>query len=631
MPRPVSKQSKRTLVPRSVLFGNPEKSSPKISPDGLLLGYLAPDSAGILNVFVRNLDGTEEFQVTRDSHRGIRFFEWQLDSRALLYIQDKDGDENWHLFQSFLQDGTTRDLTPFPDIHTQIVAGTPEFPDQVVVALNKRDVHCHDAYRLDLETGQLELAATNPGDVTSWTADYRLRVRAASALSPGGDSMLRFRESEEADWREVLRWGPEEAFGGILGFTQDNARLLVTTSVDANTARLLEVDPRDGDIRVLAEDPRFDVAETILHPSKHYPQAVRFVRERAEFKVLDAKVGPVFDLFEETLDGDLSIASRDLSGNHWVIGEVMDDAPPRYWHYDAAGDGLQFLFSTRTELNRFRLAPMKPFSFRAADGMRLYGYLSFLAEQEPADLPMVLLVHGGPWVRDTWGFSSEVQWLANRGYVVLQVNFRGSAGFGKEYLNAGNREWGSAMLDDLLAGRDWALEQGYGDPDRVGIFGGSYGGYAVLSALAFRPEEFACGVDVVGPSSLLTLIRSIPPYWTPMKSIFTRRVGDVEQDEEFLKSRSPLFKADQIRRPLLIAQGANDPRVKRAESDQIVASMRERGQDVTYLVFPDEGHGFARPENRKKFYAAAERFLADHLGGWSQPPSPAEEWRDLME
>jgi len=289
------------------------------------------------------------------------------------------------------------------------------------------------------------------------------------------------------------------------------------------------------------------------------------------------------------------------------------------------------LFSNRSDLERYTLARMRPISFVARDGLTLHGYLTLPVGVPPKNLPMVLNVHGGPWARDTWGLDPEAQWLANRGYAVLQVNFRGSTGYGKKFLNAGDREWGGAMHHDLLDAKQWAVREGYADPDRVCIYGGSYGGYATLVGLTFTPEVFACGVDIVGPSSIVTLIRSIPPYWAPMKSVFDKRVGSVENEEEFLNSRSPLFKADQIRKPLLIAQGANDPRVKQAESDQIVAAMRRNELPVTYLVFPDEGHGFARPENRLKFYAATEQFLAEHLGGRAEPPAESENWGALLQ
>ena len=331
--------------------------------------------------------------------------------------------------------------------------------------------------------------------------------------------------------------------------------------------------------------------------------------------MLDSEISRDLDYLAEQNPGEVRIASRTLDDALWVVHYAQDTQPSSYYLYERAFQKLEFLFTTRSALEGATLAEMLPVAIPSRDGLTLNSYLTLPPGIEPRNLPLVMNVHGGPWVRDGWGYDPESQWLANRGYAILQVNYRGSSGFGKRFLHAGDREWGAKMHDDIIDAVNWAVEKGYADPAKVAIYGGSYGGYAALVGAAFTPDVFVCSVDIVGPSSLITLINSIPPYWEPLKKVFIVRVGDPESEREFLESRSPLFKADQIKCPLLIAQGANDPRVKQAESEQIVSALREKGKDVEYLLFEDEGHGFARPENRLKFYAAAERFLAKHLGG----------------
>jgi dipeptidyl aminopeptidase/acylaminoacyl peptidase len=617
------------MIPREVLFGNPEKAAPKISPDGRLLAYLAPNADGVLNVWVRTLGKDDDQVVTNDKKRGIRFYLWQWDSQNILYIQDKDGDENWNLYQTSLKTRRTRNLTPFDGIQAQLVAADQKYPDTLLVALNIDDPRAHDVYRLNLRTGALELDVKNPGDVAAWTADNNLVVRAAQVFLSDGGNEIRVRNDAKTPWRTLLRWGREESLGGVAGFTPDNKALWLASSVGANTLRLSEVDIASGRSKVVAEDPDYDVGDQLLHPSTNRLQAVSFVRERTEWQVIDTSIQEDFAALLKVRDGDFSVVSRDLSDKLWIVAYVLDNAPVSYYAYERATKGSYFLFSNRPKLEKFKLANMKPISFHARDGLKIHGYLTLPSGKDPKNLPMVLNVHGGPWGRDTWGLNNEVQWLSNRGYAVLQINFRGSTGYGKKFLNAGDREWAAKMHDDLIDGKKWAVEQGFADPRRICIYGGSYGGYATLVGVTFTPGEFACGVDIVGPSNLVTLLKSIPPYWEPVRALFRQRVGDEEKEEEFLKSRSPLFKADQIRVPLLVAQGANDPRVKQAESDQIVAMARKNGKDVLYLVFPDEGHGFARPENRLKFYAATEAFLAQHLGGAAQPPGAKEKWEEL--
>lgn len=617
-----------TLIPRTVLFGNPEKVGPQVSPDGKLLAYLAPD-AGVLNVWMRTLGRDDDRVVTADRKRGIRAFFWQEDSAHVLYIQDQDGDENWHIYQTGLTSGQTRDLTPFAGVQARIVAIDPNFPDTMLVGLNQRDPQLHDVHRLNLKDGTLELDTQNPGDVAGWTADNRLQVRIAQVLLPDGGTEIRLRDDAQSAWKTFQTWSPDETFGGVAGFTPDDRGVWLLSSVDANAARLVQVDLASQETAVVAEDAQYDVSGILSHPKRRTLEAVRFTRARSEWTLVDQALALDFEALRQVRDGDFNIASRDLEDTTWIVSYLVDNGPVYYYAYARATREATLLFSNRPALEDYDLARMQPVSFVARDGMTIYGYLTLPVGVEPRLLPTVLVVHGGPWARDTWGLDSQAQWLASRGYAVLQINFRGSTGYGKAYLNAGDREWAGTMHDDLLDGKAWAIAQGYTDPQKVAIYGGSYGGYAALVGLAFTPDEFACGVDIVGPSNIISLIRSIPPYWVPIKASFDKRVGKIDTEEDFLKSRSPLFKADQIKSPLLIAQGANDPRVKQAESDQIVEAMRKNDKPVEYLVFGDEGHGFARPENRLKFYAAAEEFLSKYLGGRAEPAAPEESAAEL--
>jgi dipeptidyl aminopeptidase/acylaminoacyl peptidase len=611
------------LIPREVLFGNPVKSQAQISPNGKILAYLAPDEKGVMNVWVRTLGQNDDRVVTADRKRGINVYDWQQDSEHILYGQDRDGDENYHVYQTNLKTKNTRDLTPFQGVQARRPITDSNFPEQILVALNIRDRRLHDMYRVNLKNGALELDTESLGEGSEFFVDNKFQVRAARVMLPDGGGEIRVRGDAKSPWRGFQNWGPEDIVV-VRGFSPDDTGIYLASNVDANVLRLLEVDLDTGKRKVLAEDEQFDVGAILTHPKTHKLEAVVFSRQRREWTFFDRSLQADFDTLGKVRDGDLSI-NRDLADKTWIVSYESANAPVATYAYDRPGKKATFLFDNRPTLEKYKLAQMQPISFTARDGMTIYGYLTLPVGLEPKNLPMVLLVHGGPWFRDYWGLNNEVQWLANRGYAVLQINFRGSEGYGKNYINAGEREWGGKMNDDLIDGKNWAVKQGHADPDKVGIMGMSYGGYATLVGLAFTPDEFACGVDVVGISNLMTWLTPLKPF----KAWQKRMWGDIETEPEFLKSRSPLFKADQIKAPLLIGHGANDPRVKQAESDQIVEAMRKNGKPVEYIVFPDEGHGFARPENRMKFYAAAEAFLAKYLGGRAEPPSEKENVDDL--
>ncbi|MBD0336454.1 MAG: S9 family peptidase [Cyanobacteria bacterium Co-bin13] len=606
------------LIPREVLFGNPERTQPRLSPDGAYLAYIAPNEQNVLQVWLRTVGQEDDRPLTADRKRGIRAYFWAYDGKHLIYLQDADGDENFHCYSVNIQSGSVRDLTPFQGVKAQPIELDPAFPDQFLVGLNLRNPQVFDVHRVNLMTGAVETDTENPGNILGWTVDAEFKVRAAIAATPTGGTELLYRETPDQDWRTLRQWGPEEQASPV-GFSADGGTLYLTASHDANASRLLALNLTSQEETVIAEDTQYDVGGVEIHPTRHTLQAVAFYRERLEWQVLDREIADDFDAIAAAHAGEFSLVSRTLADDRWLVSYTTDDGPVYYYTYDRASRTSTVLFSNKPALEGLPLASMQPIQYSARDGLTLHGYLTKPVDSAASPLPTVLLVHGGPWARDRWGFSPLVQWLANRGYAVLQVNFRGSTGYGKAFLNAGNREWAAKMHDDLIDGVNWLVEQGIADPAKIAIMGGSYGGYATLVGLTFTPEVFAAGVDIVGPSNILTLLNSIPPYWEAMRAQMYHRIGNIETEEDFLRSRSPLFKIDQIQKPLLIAQGANDPRVKQAESDQIVTAMRQAGKPVEYVLYTDEGHGFARPENQLHFYAIAEAFLQKHLGGQCEP------------
>ncbi|HYY09490.1 MAG TPA: prolyl oligopeptidase family serine peptidase, partial [Kineosporiaceae bacterium] len=523
-------------------------------------------------------------------------------------------------------EGASRDeraqlVTPGSGVQARIVAHNRWHRGEVLVALNARDPQLHDLHRLDLATGELTLVAENPG-FAEWLVDADLTVRGGAAMTPdGGLTVLLGSADGEGQYEPYLQVPPDDAAStGVLGFTRDGASLLVMSSIDANATRLERHDLATGERTVLAADDAYDVGGVWLDPATLEPQAVEFERDRQDVLLLDPALQVDLDRLRALGEGDLAVGRRERTDRLWTVTLAPSDGPVRYFVYDRATGESRYLFPHRAELEGLPLAPMEPFSYTARDGLTVHGYLTFPPGVERRGLPAVLDVHGGPWARDTWGFDAEAQWLANRGYVCVQVNFRGSTGYGKAFLNAGDKQWGAAMQDDLTDAVEHVVAQGWVDRDRVGIYGGSYGGYAVLAGAAFTPEVYRCGVDLVGPSNLLTLLASVPEYWRPVIAMMYRRVGDPETEAALLRDRSPLSAVEQIRIPLLVVQGANDPRVKQAEAEQIVAALRDKGLPHEYLLFGDEGHGLAKPQNRETFYARAEAFLAEHLGGRVQSP-----------
>ena len=613
------------LIPLEDLFGNPERAGARISPDGTMLGYLAPE-AGRLNVWVRPLAGGDDEGtcVTHDHVRGISSWMWSRDSTRVLYVQDQGGNEDFHLHVADLDRPTeaARDVTPFDGVRASIVDVPHSDPTSVLVAMNRRDPSAFDVHRVDLATGDLALVAENPGDVGDWVTDPQGRLLAAVAQTPDGDTEIRVRGAEGEPFRPLAVYANEDG-GDVHGFTPDGGGLWVASARGTDRKRLVRLDVATGDEAVVDEHPAVDLTGVVLRSRTGELLSAVYLVDRLEWHHHDETFGAAVEAARGLHPGDLQGISRDDAEQRWVVTFNDDREPGVTFSFDArTGDG-RFLFKPRPALDRAVLAPMEPVVLTSRDGLPLHSLLTVPLGAARTGLPMVLLVHGGPWAQDVWGYSPEVQLLANRGYAVLQVNYRGSTGYGKSFTHAAEGEFGRKMHDDLVDAVDWAVAEGIADPDRVAIYGGSYGGYAALCGVTLTPDLFAAAVSYVGPSSLVTLIRSFPAYWRPfLQGTWFRYVGDPgteeEPDEEVvadLLSRSPLTHVDRITTPLMVVQGANDPRVTKVESDQIVAALRARGVDVEYLVKDDEGHGFANPENRLDLYRAMEAFLARHLGG----------------
>lgn len=610
------------LIPLELLLGDPVKANPQISPDGTRLAYLAP-LEGVLNVWIQDLGKTEARPLTQDQDRGIRDYFWAHDRRHLLYLQDKNGNENWRLYAVDTATGEVKDLTPFEGTQVGMLALDKHFPNDVMVTMNKENPQFHDAYRIDLETGGIRLEAKNPGKISQWICDSSLKIRGALFARDDGGYDLAVREHETSEWRTVAGWGLEDSLAsGPVSFSKDGKALYLKDSRGSDTARLVKLDIDSGKMRVLAGDPRYDIADCLIHPDTYEVRMVLVIKDRMEWVLLERGLGRDLKALKRLRRGDIMIRSGDNADEKWIVGFAEDQGPVSFYLYDRRTRKGTFLFSNQPDLAKYRLNAMKPIRFNARDGFEIHGYLTSPGTAKQKNMPLVLLVHGGPWSRDVWGYHPVVQWIANRGYACLQVNFRGSAGFGKKFINAGNREWGGTMQEDLTDAVQWAVNNKLADPGRVAIFGASYGGYAALAGAAFTPDLYRCAVDAVGPSNLLTFLKSIPPFWATERAMIYARVGNPDTDEELLKARSPFFAADRIKIPVLIAQGANDPRVQESESRQIAQALEQKGVEHEYILFPDEGHWFARPGNRLKFYRAAEKFLARHLGGeeegWSQ-------------
>lgn len=616
------------LIPRAALMGNPVRAQGKVSPDGRWLSWLAPLD-GVMNIWVApKADPDAARAMTSATQRPIRQHFWAPDSSAVMYIQDKDGDENFLLYRACVTSGAETCLTPFENTRVDLIAISATIKDKLLIGLNNRDPQWHDVHLLDLSTGALTPVLENNA-YAGFEADDTLTLRMAMQQNAGGgtdyfrieDNVVAAEPFETTAMEDALTTAPA-------GYTTDGSTLYWIDSRGRNTAALFAQDTATGARTLIGEDDRADISQTLRNPVTGVIEAYAVTYLTTRWHATDPAMAAALAWLGERLEGDFGISSRTDDDTVWIVWNDPLTRPLSNYIFDRTTMTLTRFYTTRPELEGAPLQPMHAVEIASRDGLTLPCYLTLPPGSDPqgtgrpaAPVPMVLLVHGGPWARDSYGFNPAHQLLANRGYGVLSVNFRGSTGFGKAFLNAGNKQWGLAMHDDLIDAVDWAKAEGIALPERIAIMGGSYGGYATLAGLTFTPEVFACGVDIVGPSNLETLLETIPPYWAPLVKVFHERMGDpsTEEGRALLRAASPLYQADRITKPLLIAQGANDPRVKQAESDQIVGAMQAAGIPVTYVLFPDEGHGFARPENSIAFYAIAENFLAECLGGRAEP------------
>lgn len=613
------------LLARTLFTGNPTYAQPRVSPDGKWIAHLEAVD-GVMNLWVGPFDQPDKAQpLTQIKDRPLNNFSWTYDSRSILYRKDSGGNENFHLYAVDIKDKKIRDLTDLPNVRAELVELSAKKPGKVLVMLNARDPKFHDLFEIDIRSGKRTQLFENKDGYLGYVADQELKLRLlAKTTADGGMELF---DPKGASFTKIPM--EDSMTTETWSFDASGKTLYMVESRGRNTAAVVALDMATKKSTVIGEDSRADIDAGIFEPKSGKLLAHNVNYQRMEWKAVDPSIEGDLKFLREKMKGDFRVLSQSMDNMRWTIQEQIDDGSPKLFFYDKKTQTLSLLGYARKGLENIKLAKVHPQVIKSRDHMDLVSYVTMLPIFDPdgdgrpeRPMPMVLVVHGGPWGRDVWGFNSTDQWLASRGYVVMRVNFRGSTGFGKAFVNAANGEWGRNMHNDLLDAVNWAIKEKIAEPTRVAIYGGSYGGYSVLAGLTMTPEVFACGVDIVGPSNLVTLLSTIPPYWEPQVNMFITRIGGdhrTEEGKKYLASRSPLSFADKIVRPLLIGQGANDPRVKQAESDQIAKAMQDKKIPVTYVLFSDEGHGFARPENRLAFDAVSEAFLAQCIGGPYQP------------
>jgi dipeptidyl aminopeptidase/acylaminoacyl peptidase len=616
------------LIERTKLFGNPVKANGRISPDGKWISYTAPRD-GVLNVYVAPVGNIDDAKpLTNERERPVRSYFWSPDSKQILFIQDKGGDENFLLYGVDVATGKQTTLTPFTKTRAEVIGISNRHKDRILVGVNNRDAKWHDVYSLSLKTGKLTLVQRNNG-YAGFLPDNDLNLRMAlKSRDDGGTDNYRVANGK-IEAKPFASIGLEDSLTTApAGFNADNSILYWIDSRGRNTAALLAQDVASGQAKVIAESDKADISGALTNPKTLQVEAYQAEYLKPEWTPLDKNIGATLDWLKYKLGASPIVQARTDADDKWLVTADKVTEPLSLYLFDRKAGSLTKLYTGRPDLVGAPLVQMWPVEIKARDGLTLPSYLTLPANADSnhdgkadSPVPLVLFVHGGPWGRDGYGYDPYAQWLANRGYAVLQVNFRASTGFGKDFISAGNLQWGKKMQDDLTDSVDWAIANGVTTADKVAIMGGSYGGYATLAGVTLTPDKYACGVDIVGPSNLFTLLETIPPYWESGKQQFYQRMGNptTEDGRALLKSVSPLTYADRISKPLLIGQGANDPRVNKRESDQIVESMKTKGIPVTYVLFPDEGHGFARPANNIAFNAVAENFLQTCLGGRAEP------------
>ena len=620
---------KAPLIERQKLFGNPTKSQGRLSPDGKWLAFIAPRD-GVMNIWVAPIAAPDNAKpLTAEKTRPIRGYFWAPDSASILFVNDHGGDENFLLYGVNITTGEQKTLTPFEKTRVEVIGVSSHVKDHILIGLNNRDPKWHDVYSLALKDGALTKVLQNDGGYAGFLADEGLVLRGATRPNAaGGADFFRIAGNKVED-KPFASTGLEDALTtSPAGFTTDGKTLYWIDSRGRDKAVLIAQDVASGKTTVIAESNKADISGALSNPETGKVEAFAVTYLKTEWTAIDPAVKGDLEFLQKNLKGEIGVSSRTDADDLWTVGVDSVTGPPALYLYDRKAKTLKQLYVSRPELVGATLSPMHPLEIKTRDGLTEVSYLTLPPGSDKngdgipdKPVPMVLFVHGGPWGRDGYGYNPYHQWLANRGYAVLSVNYRGSTGFGKSYISAGDLQWGAKMHDDLIDAVAWAIKNGITTKDKVAIMGGSYGGYATLAGLTFTPDTFVCGVDIVGPSNLATLLKTIPAYWEPIKLQFYKRMGDptTPEGQKLLHDRSPLFKADQIKKPLLIGQGANDPRVNQAESDQIVKAMADKNIPVTYVLFPDEGHGFARPANNIAFNAVAEAFLAKNLGGRAEP------------
>ena len=635
------------LLDRELFFDNPEISGGQLSPDGKFISFVKPYN-GVMNIWVKTLE--EPFAsarpLTADKQRPVRSYFWSRDGKYILYVQDKGGDENFNIYAVNPSEKPpvgaevpeNRDLTNLKGVRVQIYSVPKTDPDAIYIGLNDRDPAWHDLYRMKLSTGERTLIRQNSGEdrITGWIFDWDDQLRLAMrANADGSNDILRV---DDSGFTPIYTTNVFETAYPI-AFDKNNQRVYLITNKgdDVDLTRLILLDPNTLKEEFVEADPqqRVDLGDVAFSDLRREIIYTSYEDDRNRLYWKDKDFEADYKRISEQLPGVEPYFARTTADERfWIIGSYSDVDPGTTYLFDRVTKKLTFQYRPRPNIPVEHMANMQAIRYPSSDGLEIPAYLTLPKGVEPKNLPLIVMPHGGPWARSGWGFNSYAQFLANRGYAVLDPNFRASTGYGKKFINAGNNEWGRKMQDDITWGVKYLVKQGIADPEKVAIMGGSYGGYATLAGLAFTPDVYACGVSIVGPSNLITLLNSIPPYWEAIRTVFHKRMGDpsTPEGEADLKKMSPLFSADKIKSPLLVVQGANDPRVKQHESDQIVVALRDRGFPVEYIVAPDEGHGFARPVNNMAMLAAAEKFLASHLGGRyqeSMKPEVAERLKEI--
>ncbi|MGB7420067.1 MAG: S9 family peptidase [Erythrobacter sp.] len=618
------------LIDRDDLFGNPVASQGRISPDGEWVSWIAPDD-GVMNVWVAPAADPDAGKViTDDRGRGISNHFWSSDSQYVMFAKDNDGDENYHVYATDPRTGETRDLTPVAEgARAQILGVSRDRPGVILVGFNERNPQLTDLYEVNIETAERTLIAENPG-YAAWITDNTYAPRMAMAPQPDGGMKVVYLTEDFSPGETFADIPSEDMLNtNVVGFSRDNSRVFLLDSRDRNLAAGYEVNLETGERRLIVEPEKADIGGVLTDNETYEPIAYSVNYTKNEWTALTDEAAAELKFLDDNLEGEYTVASRSDDDQTWIVYEGSAQTPGQYYIYDREADSLTPWFNARPALANAPLQPMIPLEIESSDGLTMVSYLTLPPGSDPDGdgrpdkaVPMLLWVHGGPWSRDSYGYNTMHQWMANRGYAVLSVNYRGSTGFGKDFTNAAVGEFAGKMHDDLIEAVDWAIAEGIAIEDKVAIGGGSYGGYATLTGVAFTPDKFACGVDIVGPSSLVTLIESFPEYWKPfLAGTWFRYVGDPSDPEqrEDLLARSAISRIDDIKVPLLVGQGGNDPRVTKQEADQLVAAMQAKGLPVTYINYPDEGHGFQKPENRMSFFAAMEGFLGTCLGGRVQP------------